>query len=240
MRFTKYFICLTCLFTTITNESYSQDIPTSRRAEIAINETSPALKAAFKKHGLKWGAAVYIRIFKQENVLEIWAQQGRTFKLFKSYPICTFSGTLGPKTKEGDNQAPEGFYFVTPRQLNPHSQFHLSFNLGYPNRYDQSHDRTGSALMVHGNCVSIGCYAMGDRQIEEIYALIHSAFKHGQPFFRAHIFPFKMENLEQYKSHSWYRFWRNLKQGYDLFEQTKRVPDVQVKNRQYVFSLSPA
>ena len=123
MRFTKYFICLTCLFTTITNESYSQDIPTSRRAEIAINETSPALKAAFKKHGLKWGAAVYIRIFKQENVLEIWAQQGRTFKLFKSYPICTFSGTLGPKTKEGDNQAPEGFYFVTPRQLNPHSQF---------------------------------------------------------------------------------------------------------------------
>ncbi|MCL4170236.1 UNVERIFIED_CONTAM: hypothetical protein GTU68_032858, partial [Idotea baltica] len=151
--------------------------------------------------------------------------------------ICRFSGDLGPKLKQGDFQSPEGFYFVRPNQLNPYSKFHLSFNLGYPNAYDRAHSRTGSALMIHGNCVSIGCYALTDPVIEVVYTLIDAAFRQGQPFFRVHIFPFKMNeiNLESHKTSSWAKFWLNLKTGYDHFEQTGRPPNVTVRNGKYIF-----
>jgi len=159
------------------------------------------------------------------------------FHLFRTYPICTFSGELGPKIQEGDDQSPEGFYFVTPIQLNPLSQFHLSFNLGFPNRYDRAHGRTGSFLMVHGNCVSIGCYAMTDPAIEEIYSLADAAFRNGQAFFRVHIFPFRMseEKMAFYGTSQWLDYWENLKEGYDFFERTHKVPDVRVLNRRYIF-----
>ncbi len=213
--------------------------PSSPRSIQAINAVSPALKRALKKQQLHFGSPIYIRIFKEESLLEIWIKQTDHFKLFKTYPICDFSGQLGPKEKMGDNQAPEGFYFVKPTQLNPYSRFHLSFNLGYPNRYDRALNRTGSALMVHGNCVSIGCYAMTDQFIEEIYALADAALRQGQPFFRVHIFPFKMTraNLQQHQKSKWKAFWLNLKQGYDWFYQHhQNPPNVEVKNKQYVFS----
>ena len=161
--------------------------------------------------------------------------------MFKSYAICSFSGDLGPKLKQGDWQSPEGFYFVKPIQLNPWSQYHLSFNLGFPNRYDREHSRTGSALMVHGDCVSIGCYAMTDPQINEIYSLASAALENGQPFFRVHAFPFKMtdERLAKETQNPWYSFWQNLKTGYDIFEQSAIPPNVTVNNKQYVFD-SPA
>ncbi|MFQ5604064.1 MAG: murein L,D-transpeptidase family protein [bacterium] len=118
-------------------------------------------------------------------------------------------------------QSPEGYYFVTPKQLNPLSNFHLSFNIGYPNQYDRFHKRTGNAIMVHGNCVSIGCYAMTDPSIEEIYALADAAFRKGQKYIRVHIFPFRLtvENLAQYQNSRWFDFWQNLKQGFDYFEK---------------------
>lgn len=134
--------------------------------------------------------------------------------------------------------APEGFYYVTPKQLNPYSSYHLSFNLGYPNAYDRAHKRTGSALMVHGNCVSIGCYAMTNEKIEEIYTLVHSALENGQSFFRVHVFPFKMttENMNNHKDSQWFEFWSNLKQGYDYFENHNHVPpNVMVQNSTYIF-----
>ncbi|MCP3866894.1 MAG: murein L,D-transpeptidase, partial [Gammaproteobacteria bacterium] len=159
------------------------------------------------------------------------------FVNFRNYEICTFSGTLGPKLKQGDKQSPEGFYFVGPGRLNPWSRFHLSFNLGYPNRYDRFHGRTGSALMVHGRCVSIGCYAMTDLYINEIYALAVAAFKSGQPFFRVHVFPFKLESerLSEYEDSQWHAFWLNLKEGYDYFNRHKKPPNVEVSKGRYVF-----
>jgi murein L,D-transpeptidase YafK len=188
---------------------------------------------------LEFGAPIFIRIFKKERLLEVWLKKDISFKLFKAYPICTYgSGGLGPKIRQGDGKAPEGFYFVTPSRLNPVSNFHLSFNLGYPNSYDSHHGRTGSALMVHGNCVSIGCYAMTDSGIEEIFTLADAAFRKGQSFFRVHIFPYKMttENMEKYKENAWYGFWSNLKDGYDFFENNNRIPpNVEVRNGKYVF-----
>ena len=148
------------------------EIPTSSRAEKSILSTQVLLKKELAVKGLKYGAPIFIRIFKDPGTLEVWlASDGGLFVKFKTYDICTFSGNLGPKLKEGDNQSPEGFYYVNASRLNPWSKFHLSFNLGYPNKYDREHGRTGSALMVHGDCVSIGCYAMTDNYMSEIYSL---------------------------------------------------------------------
>ena len=213
-------------------------IPSSARAERAISRVELSLKKELSKKGLIYGAPIFIRIFKSPGILELWIQSDtKEFVNFKSYNICSFSGHLGPKLKEGDSQSPEGFYFVNAHRLNPWSQFHLSFDLGYPNKYDRYHGRTGSALMVHGNCMSIGCFAMTDPYIDEIYALATAALKAGQPFFRVHSFPFKLEksNLSKYKSSQWYPFWLNLKTGYDYFNKHKRPPNVEVVKGQYVF-----
>jgi murein L,D-transpeptidase YafK len=182
------------------------------------------------------GDPVYIRIFKKEAVLEIWIKTGATYEHLKDYAVCAYSGHLGPKLKEGDRQAPEGFYRVYPSQLNPHSRFHLAFNLGYPNAYDRAHHRTGSYLMVHGNCRSIGCYAMTDEKIEEIYGLVDAALQNGQPYVPVHIFPFKMEDtlMDSYSESRWYEFWMALKEGYDYFEAEEVPPSVEVKNGEYV------
>ncbi|MBI1385757.1 MAG: hypothetical protein GC150_12680 [Rhizobiales bacterium] len=180
---------------------------------------------------------IFVRIFKAESELEVWKQSadGR-FYHFKTYPICNWSGELGPKLVQGDKQSPEGFYTVSRPQMNPNSQFHLSFNLGYPNVYDASHKRTGAHLMVHGDCRSAGCYAMTDSLVEEIYALAREAFAGGQEKFHVHAFPFRMtdENLKAHRKHRWAPFWAELKPGYDFFEATRTVPDVHVCGRRYL------
>jgi murein L,D-transpeptidase YafK len=222
--------------------SYTESkIPSSNRSIKAIARVRPKLEKEFKKKKIQYSSPIFIRIFKESKELEIWIRSEKQFNLFKTYEICTYgTGTLGPKIKQGDGQAPEGFYFVTPQRLNPVSDFHLSFNLGYPNKYDRIHKRTGGALMVHGSCVSIGCYAMTNAGIEEIYAIVDAAFRNGQRFFRVHIFPFRMNNtnMEKYKQSEWIKFWYNLKKGYDFFEKQKIPPNVEVKNRDYIFEHS--
>ena len=212
--------------------------PRSDRSEAAAKRVRAPLEVALRIKGLRWGAPIFIRIFKEEKELELWVDNGKEFKHFKTWPICKYSGKLGPRLKEGDGQAPEGFYFVPRSRMNPRSRFHLSFNIGYPNTYDRAHKRTGSALMVHGNCVSIGCYAMTDAGIEEIYSLCDAALMNGQRFFRVHAFPFRMTNtnMKRHQSSKWIVEWKNLKQGYDWFEKTKRPPNVTVSGKQYLFS----
>lgn len=232
---------LLILLTVISPIVMSQTIPTSARSKAAIAKLTPILKAEFNHSGIKLGAPIFIRIFKQEAELEVWVDNKGSFKLFKSFPVCTFGfGGLGPKLKEGDGKAPEGFYYVKANQFNPNSSYHLSFNLGYPNAYDRAHKRTGSALMVHGNCVSVGCYAMTDEKIEEIYTLAYTALINGQDYFRVHVFPFRMteSNLSKHVDSLWYPFWKNLKQGYDLFyENDNNPPNVTVINGEYRFTL---
>lgn len=202
---------------------------------------APALNAALKKKGLRLGAPIFIRLFKEEKLLELWFEKSPgTFALFKSYPIHNDGKRgLGPKLREGDGRAPEGFYFVTPALMKPDSDFHLAFNLGYPNAYDQAHGRTGSYLMVHGDVVSVGCYAMTDPQIEEIYTAADAAFAGGQKFFRVHCFPFRLTPERLVKAREdggeWLDFWENLKEGYDRFEMEKSPPNAEVKDGRYVF-----
>lgn len=194
------------------------------------------------KKGMKADAPIFVRIFKEESELEIWKlrDDGR-YHHFKTYPICTWSGELGPKLQQGDKQAPEGFYTVHKNQMNPNSSFHLAFNLGFPNNFDRAHGRTGSALMVHGKCRSAGCYAMTDALIEEIYALARDQFTGDQEAFHVHAFPFRMtnENLARHKTSKWYSFWTSLKPGYDHFETSRQVPPIAICEKKYHVNVKP-
>ena len=200
----------------------------------------PKLEPELEAFGLALGGDLYIRIFKEEKDLEIWGVQieSGTYRKFKTYPICSYSGGLGPKEREGDFQSPEGFYDVTKNRLNPNSNYHLALNIGYPNAYDRSMGRTGSFIMVHGACISIGCFAMGNEGIEEIYLLAEASLNNGQAAIPVHIFPFRMtdENMKAHKNSPWLAFWKNLKEGYDLFETTNIPPTVQNEGGTYDFT----
>ncbi|MCP5083653.1 MAG: murein L,D-transpeptidase [Alphaproteobacteria bacterium] len=195
-----------------------------------------SLNMHLAKHEMQRGAPVFIRIFKEESVLEVWMKRQGEWVKFREFEICKWSGALGPKLREGDGQAPEGFYQVSLGALNPNSSYHLSFNLGYPNRFDQANGRTGSFLMVHGNCVSAGCYAMTDRGIDMIYPLVEAALNHGQRHVPVHIFPFRMsdENMARHAGSKWLGFWNDLRPAYTAFESSKRLPVVEVEQRRYV------
>jgi murein L,D-transpeptidase YafK len=189
--------------------------------------------------GMSLTSPVLMRIFKEENKFEVWKQDKTgKFALLKTYDICKWSGNLGPKVREGDRQAPEGYYTITPGLMNPNSQYYLAFNTGFPNAYDRANGRTGSALMVHGACSSRGCYAMTDEQIQEIYALARDAFRGGQTAFQLAAYPFKMtpENMASHWNDPNMPFWKMLKEGYDTFELTRQQPKVDVCARRYVFN----
>ncbi|GHB32910.1 transpeptidase [Pseudovibrio japonicus] len=215
------------------------DLPGTADLAKVKEERLPALRADLTFKGMELGSPVYLRIFKEESRLEAWVKSGDTYQPYKYWEICKYSGDLGPKLKEGDGQSPEGFYNVSAKQLNPNSNYHLSFNLGFPNAFDQSLGRTGSYLMVHGNCLSVGCYAMTNHNVEEIYLLVEAALQNGQDNVPVHIFPFEMtqENLSKHADSNWQDFWLNLKQGYDLFEHHRKPPTVSARQGQYLFSI---
>lgn len=198
-----------------------------------------SLRREMSRKDMDIHAPILVRIFKQERKLEVWkrTRSGR-FAHLKSYDIRAFSGDLGPKKREGDRQAPEGFYSVSPGQMNPASAYYLSFDIGYPNAFDRAHGRTGGWLMVHGGCSSRGCYAMTDEQIREIYALARDAFKGGQKAFQVQAYPFRLSgwNLALHSGNPNIEFWRMLKEGYDIFESTRLEPKVSVIGKRYVFS----
>ncbi|MEO8669411.1 MAG: murein L,D-transpeptidase family protein, partial [Bauldia sp.] len=192
-----------------------------------------------KQLGMKETGQVLIRIYKETSELEVWKEQtdGR-FAMLKTYQICKWSGGLGPKVKEGDRQAPEGFYTVTPAQMNPKSAYYLSFNIGYPNAFDRALGRTGSNLMVHGACSSAGCYSMTDESAGELFAIARDSFRGGQRDFQIQAYPFRMtaENMARHASDPSMAFWKMLKAGADQFEVTRKPPKVDVCNKGYVFN----
>jgi len=204
-----------------------------------LKPLSPQMLSLIEEKGMSKNSPILVRIFKQESELEIWKQDraGR-FALLKTYPMCRWSGELGPKIREGDRQAPEGFYTVTPGQMNPNSSYYLSFNLGYPNAFDRAHGRTGAHLMVHGDCTSAGCYSVSDEQIAEIYALGRESFFGGQRSFQVQAYPFRMTptNMAKHRNNPNMPFWKNLKEGYDHFEVTRQEPKVDVCEKRYVFN----
>ncbi|WP_192936082.1 L,D-transpeptidase family protein [Sinorhizobium medicae] len=202
-------------------------------------QLSKKVLAEMAKKKMSPNSPVLVRIFKKESELEVWkADASGTYALFKTYPMCRWSGKLGPKKKDGDRQAPEGFYHVSARMLNPNSQYYVSFNLGYPNRLESALGYTGEALMVHGACSSAGCYAMTDRGVGEIYAIVQRALAAGQKHFQVQAYPFRMttENMALHKGDPSMAFWKTLKQGYDAFAFSRRQPKVSVCGGRYVFN----
>ena len=212
-------------------------------SEKAARPLSDKMVKEIESKNMDKESPILVRLFKEESELEVWKQDrnGR-FALLKTYPICRWSGELGPKIKEGDRQAPEGFYTITPGQMNPNSQYYLSFDLGYPNAYDRAHGRTGAQLMVHGDCSSRGCYSMTDEQISEIYALGRDAFFGGQKSFQVQAYPFRMtpQNFAKHRNNPNIAFWKMLKKGNDHFEVTRLEPKVNVCEKRYVFDAAGA
>ena len=204
----------------------------------ANQPVSPKLLAQMDAKNMDLQSPILVRLFKQEAELEVWKQDrtGR-FALLKTYPICRWSGDLGPKVREGDRQAPEGFYAISPAQMNPTSAYYLSFNTGYPNAYDRSLGHTGSELMVHGDCSSRGCYAMTDEQIAEIYSLGRESFFGGQKSFQFQAYPFHMTalNMARHRNSPHMAFWKMIKEGNDHFEVTRQEPKVDFCEKKYVF-----
>jgi murein L,D-transpeptidase YafK len=198
----------------------------------------PKLVATINEKDMDLQSPILVRLFKQEAELEVWKQdRSGKFALLKTYPICRWSGDLGPKVREGDRQAPEGFYAITPAQMNPQSAYYLSFNTGYPNAFDKALGRSGSQLMVHGDCSSRGCYAMTDEQIAEIYSLGRESFFGGQRSFQFQAYPFRMTpvNMAKHRNNPNMAFWKMIKEGYDHFEVTRQEPKVDFCEKKYVF-----
>ena len=208
----------------------------SARHNIPIPNATYALMS---EKGMSKDQPIIIRSFKKESELEVWKRKadGR-YALLKTYPMCRWSGQLGPKVREGDRMAPEGFYAIAPQQMNPNSSYYVSFNMGYPNAYDRSYGRTGAHLMVHGACSSAGCYSMTDDQIGEIYALVREAQNAGQRAVQMQAYPFRMtaQNLAKHRLDPNIAFWKNLKEGSDYFEVVKDEPAVSVAGGRYVFN----
>ena len=204
----------------------------------ATKKLPPEMLALLRDKKMPLQSPILVRVFKEEAELEVWKQDttGR-FQILKAYPVCRWSGDLGPKLREGDRQTPEGFYLVTPELMNPHSSYHLAMNIGYPNSFDKANNRDGSLIMIHGDCWSVGCHAMTDEQIGEIYALARESFLGARQSFQVQAYPFRMTpaNLARHRNNPNLPFWKMLKTGSDHFETTHREPRVDVCDRAYVF-----
>jgi murein L,D-transpeptidase YafK len=209
----------------------------------ATKELPRDLLALINKKKMPKFSPVLMRIFKEEAEIEVWKQDATGhFQLLKTYPICRWSGDIGPKEREGDRQTPEGFYTITPELMNPNSSYYLAINTGFPNAFDKANGRDGSFLMIHGDCSSSGCYAMTDQQVGEIYSLARDAFTGGRKAFQIQAYPFRMtpENLARHRTSPHMAFWKMIKVGSDHFETTHLEPKVDVCDRRYVFDAHAA
>jgi murein L,D-transpeptidase YafK len=198
---------------------------------------SVALVDKSAQAGASSNSPVLIRIFKATKELELWRlnKNGR-YALVHTYEICAFSGDVGPKIKQGDYQAPEGFYTIVPRQMNYNSIRYLAADTGYPNQFDRDNKRTGSAVMIHGGCDSAGCFAIKDAPMQDLFAAMRDAFKGGQKSIQVHIYPFRMTaiNMLFNSKNKNIDFWRQLETGYDIFESAHKELNIAVVNQRYV------
>jgi murein L,D-transpeptidase YafK len=210
--------------------------PAEQRLTDVNQRVRPLLATLLQQRSFTLGSAVYLRAYKEERELELWLKAGQGWELWRTYPVAAASGRLGPKEREGDHQVPEGFYAITSHQLNPASRYHLAFNIGYPNPLDLHHQRTGSFIMFHGRNVSIGCLAMTDPAIEEIYLLVEAALAAAQPSVPVHCFPFRLTSsrLNTCTDHPWHTFWKEeLLPAHAFFEQHREIPEMQVTDGRY-------
>ncbi len=201
-----------------TPEVWTKLPPIDRLADIHAR-VLPLLAEELKKQGFSLGSQAFMRGFKESRELELWLKTAQGWERFRTYPIAALSGKLGPKLREGDGQTPEGPYSVKASAMNPGSSYHLSMNIGYPNARDLQQGRTGSFIMIHGRDVSIGCLAMTDPVIEEIYLIVEAALAAGQAEVPVHLLPFRMTNerMKAAEGQPDYTFWQELQARRDGF-----------------------
>ena len=238
--FIRHTLAALVLATSLSGCNVETSQRTPARASAPVPQATLALMAEKQTDR---NAPILIRAYKKEDEIEIWKQNRKgDYVLLKSYPVCRWSGQLGPKRKEGDRQVPEGFYTVSASQMNPFSSYWLAFNVGYPNPLEKAMGRSGGDIMVHGTCSSRGCFAMTDAQIEEIYAVMRDAFNAGQKNIQFQSYPFHMtaENLAKFRHDPNMAYWKNLKEGSDHFEVTKREPKINYCGQRYVFNAETA
>ena len=218
--------------------SYQNNLPDSKLAKDVRTVVWPKLEKELISKGFKQYSPIYLVILKEDNLFQVWVKSKTTYKLFKTYGICFFSGGLGTKTRSGDGKSPEGFYTIGPKQLNPVSNYHLAINIGYPNKLEIKKGYSGNDIMVHGNCASIGCYAMTDPQIEEIYTLIYKAFDSGQQKIDLAVYPFRMDetHMKRYAGSAYFDFWKTIEPGYVFFEKHHLPPVISIRHNAYYIS----
>lgn len=212
----------------------------------STRELRSSTRQLFTDAGLKYPPRrIYLRAFKTEDQLELWAAARGKLKRVKTYKICAKSGTLGPKRAEGDGQVPEGFYHV--KVFNSRSHYHASLGLNYPNRSDRilgNRKRPGSHIFIHGECVTIGCIPIENGPIDELFQIALDARRAGQRKIPVHIFPRRMDDdgmkaLGKYAPSrpDLMTFWRGIRPGYQLFESTRKVPRARIlRSGKYVIS----
>ena len=208
----------------------------------AMKELSPEMLALLQQKNMPKESPVLVRVFKEESELEVWKQDTtRPIPVAESLSDLPLVGRAWSEEVEGDRQAPEGFYAITPGLMNPNSNYYLAINIGFPNAYDKSNGFSGAFLMIHGDCSSRGCYAMTDEQIGEIYSLAREAFLGGQKQFQIQAYPFRMTaaNLARHRTNPNMPFWKMIKEGDDHFQVTHLEPKVDVCERHYVFDAQP-
>ncbi len=218
------------------------------RVRAAFQEKDGPLRSLFADQGIPYPPQkLFIRVFKQEKILEVWASStsDAVFKLAKRYAICRTSGNLGPKRREGDLQIPEGFYVID--RFNPKSNFYLSLGVNYPNQADKilgEKGELGGDIFIHGGCVTIGCVPITDEYIKEVYWLAVQAKSNGHAKIPVHIFPTKLDDHTMTRLKSTFpnndtliNFWKNLKIGYNWFEQSQKLPTISI-NRDGTYQFS--
>lgn len=213
---------------------FKEDQLRHARVRAAYKKQETRMQELLASHHLdKNKLQLYLRVFKKENLLEVWAknQEDKIFTLLTSFPICASSGVAGPKRRQGDGQVPEGFYQVSAFQ--PESSYHLALKVNYPNASDRikaTAKDPGGDIMIHGNCVTIGCIPIQDEPIEQLYLLCVESRNRGAVIY-TDIYPFKMngeKELEKAGDAELLNFWKRLKQGYDHFEKTKSLAKITV------------
>jgi murein L,D-transpeptidase YafK len=237
-------LILIALLFSFSRTSAQDDAQTFRNFQFSFNRVSQAwmkyndtLKHTFETKGLAYPPyQVYIRSFKSNNEMELWARNNDTseYKLVKNYRVCALSGVLGPKRTEGDHQVPEGLYFID--DFNPKSDFYLSLLLSYPNYSDMvmgNKEKPGGDIYIHGGCVTIGCLPLTDVFIQELYVLCLNAKINGQNYIPVHIYPTRFDRQglnflgRSYKDDvEKQKFWVNLKSAYDYFEKNHKLQPV--------------
>lgn len=235
LRLASFLLALSAIFLTViaaahaASKSWHQESVAAREIDLAKE---------FAEKGLKLGSPVFLRVYKQTSEMELWVLQGPRYELFKTYKICRWSGGLGPKFYEGDRQSPEGLYRITASDLIVNRRWVRAMNINYPNNFDHLNGRGGSGILIHGGCGSIGCFAIQNENVQEVYGAVRAALRNSQAYVPVLALPFRFSALAPEKEDTLHmsEFWSDLRRADLLFERDRLPPTAWICDGRYYFA----